>query len=108
MLGYVGKAMILAGACLLMAGSALAQDKFAPPANAFDPVPPRQKTLPKSKQHDWTGFYAGVQTGASFGSGTSKWSQDNSASPSFGGHAGYNYQIGRGLVLGGETDASTR
>ncbi|GLS20457.1 hypothetical protein GCM10007874_34740 [Labrys miyagiensis] len=108
MTGTVGKAMILAGACLLMAGPAFAEDKFAPPPNAFDPPAVKPKILPKSQQHDWTGFYAGVQSGASFGSANSRWSQDNTASPTFGAHAGYNYQFGRGLVLGGESDASAK
>ena len=108
MTGTVGKAMILAGACLLIASPAFAEDRFAPPPNAFAPLPPKQTSLPKSKQHDWTGFFAGVQSGASFGSANSKWSQDNTASPTFGAHAGYNYQFGRGLVLGGESDASAK
>jgi outer membrane immunogenic protein len=99
-------ALIVAGACLLLAGPALAGDKFDPPPNAFAPPPTPAK--PKPKQYDWTGFYAGVQTGASFGNNTSKWDSGGNASPTFGAHAGYNYQFGQGLVLGGEGDLSKK
>jgi outer membrane immunogenic protein len=106
MLGAVGKVLIAAGICSLLAGSAFAGDKFAPPPGAFDPPPPKQTALPKSKQHDWTGFYAGVQGGGAFGNASSKSNIDSGASPTLGAHAGYNYQFGQGLVLGGESDVS--
>jgi outer membrane immunogenic protein len=106
MMTKIAKAAI-AGVCLLTAGQALAEDKFAPPPNAFAPDAPKQTGLPKSKQHDWTGFYAGVQSGASFGNTSSRWN-GSTTSPTFGAHAGYNYQFGQGLVLGGESDAGAK
>ncbi|CAM5765939.1 hypothetical protein LMIY3S_01652 [Labrys miyagiensis] len=99
------KTIMGAAALILAAGAASAEDKFAPPPNAFAP-PPLTPEKPKSKHHDWTGFYAGVQTGASFGNSSTKWGSDSTASPTFGAHAGYNYQLGQGLVLGGESDVS--
>jgi outer membrane immunogenic protein len=91
----------------LIAGPALAEDKFAPP-----PLTPDK---PQSKHHDWTGFYVGAHGGLSQGDANSKWDPDSakrsstsfgSTSGTFGGHAGYNYQFGQGLVLGGESDVS--
>lgn len=96
-----------AAAFVLIAAPALADDKFAPP-----PLHPKKT---ESKHHDWTGFYVGGQMGLA--QGKSKWSADDasgssssfsSTSPTFGAHAGYNYQFGQGVVLGGESDVSPK
>ncbi len=103
-----------AAALLLAAGSAPAQEAFAPKVNKFAPPPLTPEV--KSKHHDWTGFYVGAQTGLTAGNGDARWSGDGarssgsfgSTSSTFGAHAGYNYQFGRGIVLGGESDVSTK
>jgi outer membrane immunogenic protein len=99
---------------LLIAGPALADDKLAPPKNEF--APPPLTPQKQSRHHDWTGFYVGGQTGLSAGNADSKWTSNgasrspsfSSTSPTFGAHAGYNYQFGQGVVLGGESDVSPK
>ncbi|WP_448952451.1 hypothetical protein [Labrys neptuniae] len=100
---------IAAGALLLLTGSALAGDAFAPSSNKFAPPPLDVRNAP-AKPHDWTGFYVGGHAGLS--QNRSKWSTEGASGSSsdlgsrFGAHAGYNYQFNRGIVLGGEGDVS--
>jgi opacity protein-like surface antigen len=94
-----------AAALLLMA---------AAPVHAADKplLPAPGKTAP-SGPHDWTGFYAGVDAG--YVGSDSQWSTAapgatprsfGAGTPTFGTHAGYNYQLGSGVVLGTESDLS--
>jgi len=94
----------VAALLLMTAMPAFAADKPLLP-------PPEKKT--SAGPHDWTGFYAGADTG--YVHGASKWSNDTpggssrsfgTSSPTFGAHAGYNYQLGSGVVFGSESDIS--
>ena len=84
------------------------------PAHAADkPLLPAPEKKAAAGPHDWSGFYAGVHGG--YARSDSQWSNgpSSSATPSFGAgggtfgaHAGYNYQLGSGVVLGTESDLS--
>jgi outer membrane immunogenic protein len=108
------KKIVCTAALMLIVGPALAEDAFAPKVNKF--ASPALTTSKHSKHTNWTGFYAGGHTGLSAGNGDTRWSNSGSGppssfkstSPTFGAHAGYNYQFGQGVLLGGESDVSNK
>lgn len=83
------KKLILAAA-LLVAGPAYAGDM------------PRYNNAPQVYQNlfNWTGFYAGLNTGLGWGDANGS----DVSGYAIGGQIGYNYQLVSGLVFGAETD----
>ncbi|MGA2892975.1 MAG: outer membrane protein [Xanthobacteraceae bacterium] len=117
------KAVLMAGLTFLAAASAafaadvepiVTPGPFAPPPafpatvspGPFSPPP----AFPVVKVYDWTGFYLGINGGATFGN--TQWSsvpdltsgRSNLSGALAGGTAGYNLQTGEPYVLGVEAD----
>jgi len=100
---------------LLFAGAALAASIATATAGILDPAPAypvRSPNLPPV--YDWTGFYAGLSGGATWGTAT--WSSDpdgtqgtvSGSSGIIGGTIGYNMQNIGAFVVGEEFDISWR
>lgn len=100
---------------LLAAYAALAVC-IAAPALAADvnPRPPCTSCVPAAPYYDWSGFYAGIQTGASWAKanatvtfgGFSGTGSQSTTGWNFGGYTGYNWQNGR-FVFGPELGLDT-
>jgi outer membrane immunogenic protein len=101
---------------LLVAGAAFAALTVPATAGIFDPAPayPGATSSTFTPIYDWTGFYAGLSGGATWGS--AKWDSDpdltrgteSHTSGLFGGGIGYNSQTLGRFVLGEEFDFSYR
>jgi opacity protein-like surface antigen len=100
----------------LLTGAALAALSLPAGAGILDPAPAYPVATPPTFApiHDWTGFYAGLSGGATWGS--AKWESDpdltqgtvSGSSGLIGGSIGYNSQTLGRFVLGEEFDFSYR
>jgi outer membrane immunogenic protein len=93
----------------------LASLSIATAATASDLSSPVYKGSPAAPAYDWSGFYAGIHAGYGWGDIKDTFQpnagnagnyapsagaafETSLAAPAFGGHLGYNYQVGRSLI----------